>query len=115
MWGGDQVIEPALGFHGRREGAFVDERGANGHSGTERKPRDLAGDFVHDVSADFATPLDLHDADGALRLVEKVYLAPASGIALGGLSPRRGGKDERSVKPYEADEPGGVSMGTKNL
>ena len=75
---------------------------------TKRKPLDLAGDFVHDVRADFAASLDLHDAGGALCLVEEVDLAPAPGIALGGLSPRRGGEDERAIKPDEAGEPGGV-------
>lgn len=100
--GRDQVVEPAIGFHGWREGAFVDERGADGHSWTKRKTLDLAGDFVHDARTDFAASLDLHDADGALRLIEEVDLAPAPGIALDCLSPWRGGEDERAVKPDEA-------------
>lgn len=73
------MVEPAFGLDGRHEGAFVDECGPDGRSGAKRKQLDLAADLVHDAGADLSTALDLHDADGALRLVEQINLASGAG------------------------------------
>ena len=105
--GGDNGVEVAVGVDDWGEVTIVDERGADGDTRGDGKPRDLARDFRFNLLADLPASLDFYHHGGTSRLEQQVDLA--SGLLLRPRKPEgRCGEDWDAAKPQEWNEGHGI-------